>query len=183
MKCKTMKTLFASCAVFGLGASVAMADCADEISSLQSDSGSNVEAGVPETRNNEIAKDGSVAPLENADGGESAGSEGEVATTSTTGGQPAEQSLSASTDGSNEVAKDGTQAPLEEDGVASGGSDAGAGGDPSIALSQQDAQAQQEGASGSNSGTRAEALERAQAALDRGDEEGCMDAVEEARSL
>jgi len=109
-----------------------------------------------------VAKDGSLAPLQAAP------------TPQTSGG------TTAPATGSEGVAKDGSQIPL--------------GTDANVAMSAEDAQAQQKGgktaaeqAAGSPGGgsasAREEALSRAQAALDSGDEAGCMKAVEEARAL
>lgn len=78
--------------------------------------------------------------------------------------------------GSGEVIKDGSVAPLETD--------------DTLATSGQDIEAQQEGGDtaameareGDDPG-RQEALDRAQAALDAGDEDACMAALEEARAM
>ena len=183
MKRITMNMLLASCAVLGFGSSAAFADCAEELSALQADSGSSVEIGASDTGRSGIAKDGTLAPLEDASdtGAEGAAAGGDVATTTTAGGEPTGQDASTGAGGADEMAKDGTEAPLAEDNVDAEGSASGVDEDSTIALSQQDVEAQQEEASGSNNGTRAEALERAQAALDRGDEAACLEAVEEAR--
>jgi hypothetical protein len=72
--------------------------------------------------------------------------------------------------GGQGVAKDGSTAPLEaEEGEVVGG------GETPIATSPQDAQAQQDAPRDDP------ALERARAALDAGDEQACLDALEEAR--
>jgi hypothetical protein len=112
-----------------------------------------------------VVKDGSTAPLA-APATPQTG--GDVATTA---------SPPATADG--EVAKDGSMAPL--------------GTDPAIATSAGDAQAQSQGgataaeqAQGAAEGAgtmRAEALARAQVALDAGDEAACMEAVKEATGL
>lgn len=178
-----MNMLLTSCAVFGLGTSVAFADCAEEISALQADGASSAEAGASDTGRSGISKDGTLAPLEDANDTDAEGATAgaDVATTTTTGEQPADQGASADAGGDNQIAKDGTQAPLGEDGASAEGSGTGMDQDSPIAVSQQDAEAQQDLASGANAGTREEALKRAQAALDRGDEEACLQAVEEAR--
>ncbi|SFH46180.1 hypothetical protein SAMN04488020_11546 [Palleronia marisminoris] len=183
MKRVTMNMLLASCAVFGFGASMAFADCAEEISALQADGGMSAETGASDTGRTGIAKDGTLAPLEepNATEAEGAAAGGDVATTTSAGEEPADQDASAGGGGDNDIAKDGTQAPLAEDGTAAEGNGTGMDEDSAIAVSQQDAEAQQDLASGANDGIRVEALERAQAALDRGDEDACLQAVEEAR--
>lgn len=183
VKRATMNMLIASCAVFGIGTSAAFADCAEEISALHADAGSSGETDASGSSRSGIAKDGTLAPLEDGSntGAEGAADGGDVATTTTAGEKPAGQGASVSAGGDNEIAKDGTQAPLAEDGAAAGGSGTGLEENSSIAVSQQDAEAQQDLASGANTDTRTEALERAQAALDRGDEEACMEAIEEAR--
>lgn len=113
-----------------------------------------------------VSKDGSMAPLQE-----------EGAATPQTGGDMAAGGGEAAT-GEGEVAKTGETEPLEAD--------------PSLATSGQDAQAQSaggetaaeqaEGSTGGDGGP-AEALARARAALDAGDEAGCMAAVEEAKSM
>ena len=134
----------------------------------------------------QIAKDGSLAPLENADGAAADtsgsgstdmadGSSGDMA-----GGGSSDMSESSSTetaasgsdtgDGDNQIVKDGDTAPLEAD-------------TDTIATSGQDASEQQDGSSGDTSQEFEDAIATAQAALDAGDEAACMEAVEEARSL
>ncbi len=111
-----------------------------------------------------ISKDGSLAPLQDSP---------DDATPQTGGG-------------------DAAAAPAEGEGLAKDGSNAPMGADPAIATSAQDAQAQQQGgdtaaeqaagaAGAGGSSDREEALTRAQAALDAGDEAGCMAAVQEAK--
>jgi hypothetical protein len=101
-----------------------------------------------------VSKDGSLAPL--AGSGEARGGPSD----------PGEDR-----DG---IAKDGSTAPLQDEGVADVGGPASAG----------DAQARQSQASeaGGDQAQRVAALERARAALDRGDEIACMEAVEDARA-
>jgi hypothetical protein len=107
-----------------------------------------------------VSKDGSLAPLQRSTDatpqtGDASGGE-EVAT------------------GEGEVAKTGDTEPLQAD--------------PSLATSGQDAQAQSAGgataaaqAAGAEGNDKADALARAQAALDSGDEAACMRAVDEAK--
>jgi hypothetical protein len=112
-----------------------------------------------------VSKTGAMAPLE-----------GSAPATPQTGGGAAAGGEAAP--GENEIAKTGDTAPLQMD--------------PDVATSVQDAQAQSqggetaaaqaEGAEGDGK-TQADALARAQAALDAGDEAGCMAAVEEAKSM
>jgi hypothetical protein len=115
-----------------------------------------------------VSKDGSMAPLA-------------APATPQTGESTAAAGSAGSADAEGEIAKEGSTAPLEAD--------------PSVATSAEDAQAQSQGgetaaqqaqgaAGGEGGGTmRAEALARAQTALDAGDEAGCMEAVEEAKGL
>jgi hypothetical protein len=112
-----------------------------------------------------VSKTGAMAPLAES-----------APATPQTGGGAAAGGESATGDG--EIAKTGDTAPLEAN--------------PDVATSAQDAQAQSaggetaaaqaEGAEGDGA-SRAEALARAQAALDAGDEAGCMAAVEEAKAM
>jgi hypothetical protein len=112
-----------------------------------------------------IIKDGSTAPLQEP---------GEA--TPQTGGDAAATSTSGEDAGEGEIIKDGSEEPLEMD--------------PAVATSGQDAQAQSMGgetaaeqAEGGAGGTdRAAALEEARAALEAGDEQGCMEALERAQS-
>jgi hypothetical protein len=108
-----------------------------------------------------VSKDGGLAPLQ----------ETTDATPQTGGGEAAGTEAGAEGEG---VAKDGSTTPLETD--------------PAIATSGQDAQAQQAGgetaaaqASGEGGSPQDDAMARAHAALEAGDEEGCMAALEEAR--
>jgi hypothetical protein len=110
-----------------------------------------------------IAKDGSTAPLA-------------VPATPQTGGDAAPAATPTSEAGG--IAKDGSKAPL--------------GTDPALATSPEDAQAQSQGgktaaeqaagAAGGGTG-QADALARARAALDAGDEAACLQAVEEAKAM
>lgn len=110
-----------------------------------------------------ISKDGSHAPLQSG-----------------AGNATPQQGASASTGAADTpgVAKDGTEMPV--------------GTDPNLATSPQDTQAQSEGgataaaqalgAAGGSAGHE-DALARAQAALDSGDEAGSMAAVKEAKGI
>jgi hypothetical protein len=111
-----------------------------------------------------VSKEGAMAPLSDTSGA-----------TPQTGGDGTAAAPKAAGAGEG-VAKDGSQMPL--------------GADPGVATSAQDAQAQQTGgdtaaeqAMGSAGGgdARAQAISRAEAALAQGDEEACMEALEEAR--
>jgi hypothetical protein len=113
-----------------------------------------------------ISKDGAQAPLAEGMGG----------TPQTSDSQPAAGMGEAPASGEG-IAKDGTQTPLATD--------------PGVATSAQDAQAQQQGggtAAEVAAGTAgapdsaASVMEEAQAALDRGDEAACMEALERAKS-
>ncbi len=141
-------------------ATSASADCAADLAELQQDAGG---AAGAESQGG-ISKDGSLAPLQTE-------GEGSAAVTTETAG--ADSAAPQEADG-EAIAKDGTQAPLE-------GDDASAGAAP--AISGQAAQAQQEGLGTEGGTARADAIARAEAALAAGDEEGCMQAVEEARNL
>lgn len=121
-----------------------------------------------------VSKDGSMAPLQTETGGTP---QVDTAAASADGDQPET--------GEGEVIKDGSVAPLEASDTR--------------AMSGQDAQAQQaggetaaaqtgDGSTGSANGgmetsARQDAIDRAQAALEAGDEEACMAAVEEAKAL
>lgn len=164
------RTMMMACtaSVMALG-TPALADCAAELAEMTEG----------------VTKDGGLAPLqtssdatEQIEGGETgADATGmEAADADATGMEAADASVD---DG--EVIKDGSTAPLNAE--------------SDIAMSGQDAQAQQEGgetaaaqpAEGSEAtgpeSDRQAALDRAQAALDAGDEEACMSALEEARAM
>jgi hypothetical protein len=147
--------MMATAACMTLAAGAASADCAAEIAALGGG----------------VAKDGSTAPLA-------------MQATPQTGGDAAAAPAAGAegaAEGEGEVAKDASTAPLATD--------------PALATSAEDAQAQSMGGAtaaqqaqgtmeGEGAGTmRAEALARAQAALDAGDEAGCMEAVEEAKGM
>ena len=148
------RTLLATVAALALSVAAASADCAADLAQMGHGSGEG------------ISKDGSLAPLQSAGEG-----------TPQTGGDAAGGGTET---GEGEVAKDGSAAPLEADAqVATSGQDAQAqqaGGDTAAA------QAAGSGGSGHGDDMQA-ALDRAQAALDAGDEAGCMAALEEARGL
>lgn len=147
----SLKILLASFTLASAGA--AYADCAAELARFESETTSSTAEG--------IAKDGSLAPLQDASGA------GQTANTGTVADSPSDE---------NRIAKDGSTAPLEEAGDAV----------PDQATSAQDAQAQQEGeptaaaqASGQTGGSdRAAALNEARRALEAGDEAACMAALE-----
>jgi hypothetical protein len=120
-------------------------------------------------------------------GGEGAGSTGKVSKDGSLAplGSAAE---AARPSGGPGIAKDGSTMPLANQ----------PGGDTNIAMSRQDAQAQQRSgetaaaagstgqgpaASESRPQPRVAALERARTLLQQGDERGCMEAVEEAKRL
>lgn len=109
-----------------------------------------------------VSKDGTQAPL------------GETAVPQAGDGQQA-HGMGGDMAPSGGAAKDGTQMPL--------------GTGPDVATSSDDAQAQQQGggtaaevAGGATEGGKAAALDEAQAALDRGDEAACHEALDRAKS-
>jgi hypothetical protein len=113
-----------------------------------------------------ISKDGSLAPLQ-----ESATPDPGAAAAEASPNPEAGESAA----GAESISKDGSQSPFEGAGDA-------------VATSAQDVEAQQRGEptaaqQAENGSERAAAIERAQAALDAGDEAGCNAALEEARSL
>ncbi|MCE7027082.1 hypothetical protein [Jiella avicenniae] len=153
----------------------------------------------------QISKDGSLAPLENSgDADKSASASGAGKQDGTSGAMSNDQSPASAqgmTSNSSEsasagnVSKDGQTMPM-----ASGQGK----GEPDVAMSGQDAGAQQSGdktaAASSGQGTGSDdsgsrqmaaasgggydqAIQRAQSALDSGDEAACMAAVEEARAM
>jgi hypothetical protein len=147
---------------------VAAADCAAELAALEDGAFAAAGGGV--------AKDGTLAPLEQPGEAGTGGSDaGAPQADAGAGGAPAGE-----TDG--RIAKDGTTAPLE-------GEPGGAA--PDIAMSPQDVEAQQEGgrtamaeAEADDAGpTHDEALDAAREAMARGDEAGCMAAVRAAKGL
>jgi len=158
----------AGCALLALSAAAASADCAEDLAAME---GGTVGAAAREG----IAKDGSLAPLQSeADASTSTG-----ATAPADGGFEAASSEPAGTNG---IAKDGSLAPLasDEDDAAAGAN---------VAMSAQDAQAQQEGGetaaqiAGGGDPARTDALARARAAIAAGDEAGCAAALKEAEAL
>ncbi len=163
----SLKLLVAGLTLAATGA--AHADCAADLARF--------EAGAATAATEGIAKDGSLAPLQ---GEASVDTTTQAATTpeATTAGTTATGDASAG--GDNQIAKDGSTAPLESAG------DSGA----DVAMSGQDAQAQQEGqatAAGqaeAESGTddRATALRDARAALEAGDEAACLEALKRAEA-
>lgn len=180
--------LLAGVAVLALGGTPALANCADDIAALSGQSGSTVASGT--TAGGAVSKDGSQAPLDQVEPATGAGAAA-TASGGTTAGEtsgPAARAAGVATDDGTggKVSKDGGDMPLSTDAAT-----------PSAdqAMSQQDADAQQAGgttaadqaaASGgqaSMSGDVMAALNRARAAERAGDEAGCMQAIEEARSL
>lgn len=169
----SLKLLVAGLTLVAAGA--AHADCAADLARF--------EAGAATAATEGIAKDGSLAPLQgeaSVDTTTQAVTTPEAATTAetTTPGTTATGDGSSGDD--NQIAKDGSTAPLESAG------DSGA----DVAMSGQDAQAQQEGratAAGqaeAESGTddRATALRDARAALEAGDEAACQEALKRAEA-
>ncbi len=158
------KTLLTSCAVAAFMTSPALADCAEDLARMQEGSETSGESSG-------ISKDGSLAPLQTES------SESMPAT------EDADQADNQNQTEGEGIAKDGSHVPLE------GESDA----DQDVAMSGQDAQAQQQaepsadstsdGTTAEGSGDRDALMARAQAALDAGDEEACNQALEEAAAL
>lgn len=107
-----------------------------------------------------VSKDGSLAPLEES---------GSEAPEMDRSGMGSGSDQSTTAEGDNEIVKDGDTAPLETD-------------MSNRATSGQQAEAQQQdGASAKMSQEAKDSLEAAQAALNAGDEEACMEALEKAR--
>lgn len=210
MSIKTL--LMTGVAVLAIGATEAAADCAQELSMLQSSSQST--GAISSQSGGEsgtISKDGTHAPLETPATGTSANTQSGtgpasgtttnaegVTTTGDASGTTASSSAATGTGSATgttgsdtgtmaqgEVSKDGKTMPLAE---------GEGGGDPNLAMSGQDAQSQQQGggtaatgqqtaAAGSGSSGMSDALQRAQTALSAGNEAECMQAVEEAKRL
>lgn len=180
----SLKILVASLTLVATG--TAYADCAADLAKFEAETSAAADG---------IAKDGSLAPLQGDTAtGTTAGTTATgtttpadattadtaaTATTGTTAGTTTGTTTGAgdAADG-NEIAKDGSTAPLE--------STSGASSD--VAMSGQDAQAQQEGQATAaqqaqaESGTdaRATALQEARAALAAGDEAACQEALKRA---
>lgn len=185
----SLKILVASLTLVATG--TAYADCAADLAKFEAETSAAADG---------IAKDGSLAPLQ---GDTATGTTAGTATTGTTTtgttapadattADTAATSTADTTAGTttgtttgagdaadgNEIAKDGSTAPLE--------STSGASSD--VAMSGQDAQAQQEGQATAaqqaqaESGTdaRATALQEARAALAAGDEAACQEALKRA---
>jgi hypothetical protein len=148
---KRHQTLLAGLAIAVLGAGAAAADCAQELEALDAGGG-------------EIAKDGTLAPLQ--DGGEGGGAAG-VATSA--------QDAQAQQEGGETAAAEGGAGTADDAAAVdqAAGGEAASGGEPVVGAETAAADA----------GDRDAAIERARAALAAGDEEGCMAAVEEARTL
>jgi hypothetical protein len=156
-----------------------------------------------------IAKDGSTMPLATQPGG------GNTNIATSRQDAQAQQRSGEGADSTGKISKDGSLAPLGSaaeasrpsggPGIAKDGStiplaNRPGGGDTDVAMSRQDAQAQQRsgetaaaaggGAMGTGPATsesrpqpRVAALERARTLLRQGDERGCMEAVQEAKRL
>lgn len=139
--------------------SAAYGDCAADLAQMESTMSSQPAEG--------ISKDGSVAPLQDAE-------------TTVPAATPGEASSDTNAASGNQIAKDGTNAPLETS----------AGEDTQKAMSGQDVQAQQQGeptaaaqaATGGMADNHATALKEAREALDRGDEAACAAALEKAKA-
>lgn len=171
--------LLAAGAALALAAPAAHADCAADLAALEAGSGGAQGGG--------IAKDGTTAPLEGAEGtqtGTTSGGEttGPAATGATSASATAGSDTAAAGGGEGGgIAKDGSHTPLE--GQAGGSQD-------NVAMSGDDAQAQQEGAptaaeqaTGGGSDMRAAAIKRAHEALAANDEDACRKALEEAAAM
>lgn len=159
-------TLFiASCAFVTLGAAAASADCAEELAELAAETNNPVLAGA--AADEMIPKSGVYAPLESPESAADA-TDAEAATVETSR-EPRE----AVAEAEGIIPKSGAIAPLQENATA---------GDETMAsaVSGQSAQARQVNAALTEF---EQALLRARQALDNGDEEACMAALEEARAL
>ncbi|MFZ5962705.1 hypothetical protein ACOXXX_07110 [Thalassococcus sp. BH17M4-6] len=176
---RKMTSVIAICTGLGL-AGPAMADCKAELAELTGKTQMDSSAG--------ISKDGSLAPLETAEGDSTGMSDGGTTETAQNDDGMSDEQDGISKDGSlaplenadagsddmsdsdAQIAKDGDTAPLETDTSA-------------IATSGQAAADQQDMAAGEKSQEYQDAIEVAEAALEAGNESACMEAVEEARSL
>lgn len=116
----------------------------------------------------------------------------ELAQLSGGGGISKDGSLAPLESGATPQTGDGTAPAAEGEGLAKDGSTEPLQADADVAMSAEDAQAQQQGGEtaaaqaagvegGGDAAARDAALARAQAALDAGDEAGCMAALQEAR--
>ena len=176
---KRHSVLMAGIAVLTLSAGqAAAASCAEELASLTAGTttgsvpGANEGAAGPAR----IAKDGSAAPMqtnaETANKAAGASTTGSTTGSMTTSGNTTAQAPSAPGQG---IAKDGSTMPMANQ---------PGGGNTAVATSRQDAQAQQ-GGSGANQGqspARMAALEKARDFQRQGNEAGCMQALQEAKS-
>ncbi len=173
---KRSSTLLAGAALLAFGATEVSAACRDEIASLSPGTTTGPAAGTSDTTTAErVQKDGSRSPMQTGSTAPG-GAAGTGTATTGTAGQ------------GGGVAKDGSTMPLASS----------PGGTPNIATSGQNAQAQQRGGqtasqaqgaggsagtSGHNSPQMMAALDRARTMLQKGDESGCMQAVQEAKRL
>lgn len=159
-------TLLASAAFLAVTAGAAAADCAEELAML---TGESAGASADASGGEEISKDGSLAPLEEA-GNEGGGTDAAAAAPGASSGMEAEAHDSAA-EGEGEIAKDGSTAPLEDE----------AGSSATVATSPQEIEAQQDANASHDMAHDEDAIARARAALEAGDEEACMEALSEAR--
>jgi len=175
---KRSSFLLAGAALLAFAGTNASAACRDEIASLSPGTTTGPASGTSDAASaDRIAKDGGRAPLQSGSAASpgGAGGSGPAATGSTGQG------------GAQGVAKDGSTMPL---------ADNPGGGNRNVATSRQDAQSQQQGgrtagqaqgAGGTSGGYHSPqmmaALDRARTMLQKGDEAGCMQAVQEAKRL
>ena len=172
----SMKILVASLTLVATGA--AYADCAADLATFEAQAAASADG---------IAKDGSLAPLQGDSAADTAAGTTAAGTTTAADTDTAATTSADTTAGAtgaddaadgNQIAKDGSTAPLE---TTSGASS-------DVAMSGQDAQAQQEGqataaeqaAGESGTDARATALQEARAALEAGDEAACQEALKRA---
>lgn len=207
---KRLPLLLCTATVAALSTSAALADCREELAAftdIQTSAdaqmtgavSTDAEAGTasdatPALGTDGISKDGSLAPLEQTEAGANTGTttfgtegsaEIDVSGQTATGGMAAETTA----DAAGAIKKDGSTMPL----ASSDG-----GGDPTLATSPQDVEAQQEGmetaAAASDayesdpdvagvSTTVEEAVAKARLFLAQGNEEACMEAIEDAKRL
>ena len=226
---KRLSVLLAGAALCSLPATAALADCREELASLSADNATtasvagssaatgtttNFETGTTSggaasgesEQAGQISKDGSLAPLENAgDANTAAAGSGSDTKSGTSSDMTASQSATpaegntttgmSETDNTGGVSKDGQTMPM---------AGAQGEGEPNVAMSGQDADAQQAGqqtaaaSSGQGTGNDAsgssqmasasgdgydQAIQRAHTAMEAGDETACLAAVEEARGM
>ena len=168
----------ASCAI-GAFAGMAQADCATDLARFTDTAAVAGASSTPGGDAEGIAKDGSLAPLEQPAG------DGAQSDTADTAAEPASDMPAADTaDGgtSDGIAKDGSLAPLEETDAEPG---------TAVAMSGSDVQAQQDGqptaaeeadATGPTP-DRDALIAEAQTALAAGDEAACQAAVDQLATM